>query len=54
MAAVVLQRFALGLFQYRVGKGRVDRFLPFYTVHQKLDEFPQFLPHFFKAEKVTP
>lgn len=23
-----IQRFALGLFQYRVGKGRVDRFLP--------------------------
>ena len=47
-----IQRFALGLFQYRVGKGRVDRLLPLCTVHQKLDELPQLLPHFLKAEKI--
>ena len=48
-----IQRFALSLFQYRVGKGRVDRLLPFYTVHQKLDKLPQFLPHFLKAEQIV-
>ena len=47
-----IQRFALDPFQYRVGKGRVDRLLPFYTVHQKLDEFPQLLPHFLKAKQI--
>ena len=47
-----IQRFALGLFQYRVGKGRVDRLLPLAALHQKLDEFPQLLPHFLKAEQI--
>ena len=47
-----IQRFALGLFQYRVGKGRVDRLLPLAALHQKLDEFPQLLPHFLKVEKI--
>ena len=48
-----VQRLALSLFQHRVGKGGVDWLLPFHTVHQKLDQLPQLLPHFLKAEQIV-